>query len=137
MPSILTGSVRITGTDHENWPNTDEHIDMTHNLGFVLNVDQPAISLDVPHARWGGECRTELQVNARAVSDGAIQIEGEARFYEGGSECTDDLEDRKQVMFIVLRNNEHNTRATHHFIQLVNPGNGDHSEITFNVYNWG
>jgi hypothetical protein len=137
MARQLTGTVRIQGTDDENFPDSDEHIDKTTTLGLVLDADQPAVTLDIPHARWGGECRVEIQVNARIVGGGAIQVEGQARLYEGDSESNMDLEDTKQVAFLVPRNTKNNLRATRHFVQLVNAGlgGGDHAEITFDFYN--
>jgi hypothetical protein len=137
MARQLTGNVRITGTDDENWPETDERIDVTTPVSLTLDSDQPAVNLDIPHVRWGGECRVEVQVSARTVGDGAIQVEGEARLYEGNSENTTDLEDRKSLVFSVPRNTRSNTRAARHFVQLVNAGagGGDHAEITFNFFN--
>ena len=100
---------------------------------MVLDVGQPAAAIDVPDVRWGGECRVELRLMARALEKGAVQVEGVARLFEGASEDTDDLEDEKTVTFQVPKGGV----PVHHQIQLrsTGAGGGDHAEIRISLTN--
>ena len=137
MARRLSGTVIVNGTDDENWPESDEHVHRVHNVSMVLNVDQPAQAMDIPDVRWGGECRVEVRLTARVVKDGSIQVEGNAKLFEGDSEDSSDLEDEKVVSFTVLRTTRGNPNATHHNIQLRNQGlgGGDHAEIGLSFTN--
>jgi hypothetical protein len=133
----LAGIVFIDGTDDENWPFDDEHVSRSFPVNAALNIDQPAVALDVPDVRWGGECRVEVRITARAVGKGDIQIEGNAKLFEGTSENTSDLEDEKVVTFLVPRTTQSSPNATSHKIQLrsTGTGGGDHAEIGFSLTN--
>lgn len=137
MARKLSGIVFIDGTDDENWPFDDEHVSRSFPLNATLDIDQPAVALDIPDVRWGGECRVEVRVTARAVGRGEIQIEGNAKLFEGTSENTSDLEDEKVVTFLVPRTTGKNPNAANHNIQLRNAGvgGGDHAEIGFSFTN--
>lgn len=137
MARRLAGTVIVNGTDDENWPESDERVHRVHNVSMVLNVDQPAQAVDIPDVRWGGECRVEVRLTARAVGNGNIQVEGNAKLFEGTSEDTTDLEEEKVVTFTVPRTTASNPNATHHFVQLRNEGvgGGDHAEIGLSFTN--
>lgn len=128
MARRLAGTVIINGTDDEWWPQNDEKVHRVYNVQMVLDTGQPAVVLDIPDVRWGGECRVETQLTARAIGRGEVIIEGDAALFEGTSEHTQDLEDRKVVSFIVPRGG----RPAHHGIQLRNTefAGGDHAEIS-------
>jgi hypothetical protein len=72
-------------------------------------------------------------LTARAVGRGEIQVEGNAKFFEGVTENTGDLEDQKTVSFTVPRGG----LAAHHNIQLRNTEvfGGDHAEIGLSFTN--
>ncbi|MCA2685010.1 MAG: hypothetical protein IM504_19585 [Microcystis sp. M038S2] len=137
MTRKLAGLVFINGTDDENWPFDNELVQRSFQVQAFLNVDQPAVALQIPDVRWGGECRVEVRVTARALGRGEIQIEGNAKFFEGTSEDTQDLEDEKVVTFLVPRNTANNPASTNFNIQLNNAGfgGGDHAEISFSLTN--
>ena len=138
MARQLSGIVIIEGTDDEIWPWVDETIRREYSVGAVLDIDQPAVRLEVPHVRWGGECRVEVDLTARAVGNGQIQVEGTTKLFEGTSEDTEDLAEAKVVTFLVPRNTRHNTEAVRHDVQLSNRGfgGGDHAEIYFTCTNY-
>jgi hypothetical protein len=133
MARRLAGTVVITGTDDENWPDSDEHVHRVHNIQMVLDDGQPAQSIDVPDVRWGGECRVEIQLTARIVDVGQVQVAGNAKLFEGDSEDTTDLEDEKSVEVTVPRSGV----PAHHGIQLrnVGAGGGDHARISLSFTN--
>lgn len=133
MARRLTGTVIINGTDDENWPESDEKVNRVFNTAMVLDTDQPASAMDIPDVRWGGECRVELRLTAKAANDNAVQIEGNAKLFEGTSENTDDLEDEQVVSFSVPKGGV----TAHHNIQLRNSGTGggDHAEIGLSFTN--
>lgn len=137
MARKLSGIVFVNGTDDEYWPFNDEHVSRSFPVNTVLNIDQPAVALDVPDVRWGGECRVEVRVTARAVGRGEIQIEGNTKLFEGTSEDTQDLAEEKVVTFLVPRTTQGNPGPTHHNVQLRNTelGGGDHAEISFSLAN--
>lgn len=132
MPRQLSGFVVIRGTDDENWPFDNEHVEQTRSVQTVLDIDQAAQVVNIEPVRWGGECRVELGLTARAVSDGQIQIEGSAKLFEGDNENTSDLEQEKTVNFLVPRTTRNNSEPARHDVQLVSEGfgGGDHAEIS-------
>jgi hypothetical protein len=133
MPRRLAGTVRVDGTDDENWPETDEVVHKTYTINVVLDDSQPATALDIPDVKWGGECRVEVRVTARIVDGGRVQVEGKAMLFEGTSENTDDLEDQQTITMTVPRGGS----PVHQTIQLRSsgPGGGDHAEVGFSLTN--
>lgn len=133
MARILAGSVTIDGTDDENWPESDEEVHRVFAVEAVLDEGQPAQAFDIPDVRWGGECRVELRITARAVDNGTVQVEGQARLFEGDSEDSSDLEEEQTVTMTVPRGG----RPAHLRVQLSNSGlgGGDHAEIGLSFTN--
>jgi hypothetical protein len=133
MQRRLAGTVIIDGTDDEWWPQSDEHVHREYNVQMILDEGQPAAVIQIQPVRWGGECRVELDLNARVVGTGQIQVEGQARLYEGTSESTGDLEDTKVVSFTVPKGGI----PAHHGIHLSNTevAGGDHAEIRISLTN--
>jgi hypothetical protein len=103
MARRLSGLVIIDGLDHESWPDSDEPLAQQSFPinGWILDENQPAQPFNIQPIRWGGECRVECDVTAKVIGTGQIQISGHARFYEGASEDTDDLEDERYFDFLV------------------------------------
>ena len=133
MARRLAGTVIVNGTDEELWPQSDEHVSRVFNIVMILDAGQPASAMDISDVRWGGECRVELRITARVVDNNAVQIEGNAKLFEGTSENTDDLEDETVVSFTVSKGGV----PAHHNIQLRNSGSGggDHAEIGLSFTN--
>jgi hypothetical protein len=100
MTRRLSGLVIVDGTDDEYWPQSDERVHREFPVQMVLEVNQPASAIEIPDVRWGGECRVEVRLTARALAEGVVQIEGNAKFFEGTSEGTQDLADEKNVSFL-------------------------------------
>jgi len=133
MARRLSGLVIVDGTDDEWWPESDEHVHREVPIQMVLGEGQPAAAIAIPDVRWGGECRVELWLTARAQQDGVVQIEGNAKLFEGTSESTADLEDEQTVAFTVPRGGI----PAHHRVQLRNTETfgGDHAEIGISFTN--
>ncbi|KPV49973.1 hypothetical protein SE17_29615 [Kouleothrix aurantiaca] len=138
MARQLSGIVVINGTDDENWPFDDEKVTRTYSVQSILDIDQPAVPLEIPYVRWGGECRVEVAIMARAVGGGEIQIEGNAKLFEGTDEDTQDLEEEKVVTFLVPRNTRKYVEPAKYDVNLSNAGfgGGDHAEIGFSFTNY-
>jgi hypothetical protein len=138
MTRVLAGIISIKGTDDETWPFKDEKVSTSRAIqGVYLDPNQPAVTLNVTSVKWGGECRVEIEVGARVVNDDQIQIEGNVQLFEGITENTQDLEDQKQVIFLVPRTTKKKPNPAHHTVQLVSKGfgGGDHAEISFSFTN--
>jgi hypothetical protein len=133
MTRNLAGTVIIDGTDDELWPQSDQKVHRVFNIQMMLDEAQPASAMDIPDVRWGGECRVEVRITAKVISGNAIQIEGNAKLFEGASEDTTDQEDEQVVSFTVPKGGV----AAHHGIQLRNSGTGggDHAEISLSFTN--
>ena len=133
MQRRLAGTVVIDGTDDEWWPQSDKLTHREYNVQTILDEGQPAAAIQIIPVRWGGECRVELDMNARVVGSGQVQVEGQARLYEGASEDTTDLEDTKTVSFTVPKGGV----PAHQGINLSNSGfgGGDHAEIRISLTN--
>lgn len=99
MSRRIAGIVIIDGVDDETFgANETTHVERT--VDTVVNSDQPISVMSVRHG-WGGECRVELELTARLIGTGTVQIEGVAKLFEGTSEDTTDLEEQKGISFIV------------------------------------
>lgn len=131
MSRRMAGIVFIDGTDDEIFK--DETVSRQFAVEMVLDVGQPAAAIDVPDVRWGGECRVELRLMARALEKGTVQVEGVTRLFEGASEDTDDLEDEKVVTFLVPKGGV----PVHYQVQLksTGAGGGDRAEIRLTLTN--
>lgn len=139
MARLLQGSVAINGVDDESWPFSDERVSIVRQVhGVFLDTSQPAVQLDIPDVRWGGECRVEVRVTARVVDNDSVQIEGNVKLFEGDSENTQDLEEERGVVFLVGRSTRSNNfAAAHHSVRLSNRGigGGDYADVSFSFTN--
>ena len=137
MTRVLDGTIFISGTDDERWPIKDEKVSISRPINVYLDRSQPAVRLDVEPVRWGGECRVEIQVDARVVDGDQIQIEGNVKLFEGTSEDSEDLEEEKHVDFLVPKTTRSQPNPTHFPVSLNSRGigGGDHAEISFSFTN--
>ena len=133
MQRRLAGIVIMDGVDDEWWPQSDETAHAEQPIQLVLETGQPAAMLDVPPMRWGGECRVEVAVNAQVIGTGQIQVRGVAKLFEGTSEDTMDLEDSKEVSFVVPKGGV----PAHHHVSLhsTGAGGGDNASIRISLTN--
>ncbi|MEU6104150.1 hypothetical protein [Streptomyces flaveolus] len=139
MTRVLRGDITVHGTDHEDF-GPDEH--PTGNVVSVeprvMNSGDGFIDLGMPTVKWGGECRVE--VDWEAMLDGnsdVITAHAICRFFEGGSEDTDEMEDQQEHTFPVPK-----TRSldppTQFAVSLRNStvvGAEDHAEVFFRLEN--
>ena len=102
LPVQLKGTVIISGTDDELGDN--EYGKLEHDID--LYIRQRKEDLQIPHLRWGGECRVELSLAAQLVDIGKVEISGKAKFFEGDDEDTTDLEDEAQIFLTVPEEDE-------------------------------
>ena len=96
----LVGRVRCDGRDAETI-GSDEFIHEERVVDNLLFTDQ---AVNLPQRfTWGGECRVEVDMNAKllATGDEAMEVWGECRFYEGESTSSTDLEDTQPFRFVV------------------------------------
>jgi hypothetical protein len=125
MTRRIAGTVIVDGTDDEIFDDETVHRQVT--LVTTLDEGLPAQSLEISDVKWGGECRVELDLTAKAQASGVVQIEGKARLYEGVTEDTTDLAEEKIFTFNVPKGGE----PAFHNVQVSNSGfgGGDHAEI--------
>jgi hypothetical protein len=136
----LAGSIRCDGIDAEDI-GSDEPIHESRSVDQVLIENQDTLIPFGGHFRWGGECRVEVDFHARLLPkvprDQAIEIFGQARFFEGASEDTGELEDSGDFFFIVPRSLNETPPITFqvpmHNTTVV--GAEDHATVTFSLKN--
>lgn len=133
MARRVAGTVIVDGTDDEYWPFSDERVHREFTVDTVLDEGQPAQGIAIPDVRWGGECRVEIQMTARAEVSGRVQVEVDARLFEGTTEGTNDQEDQQVVTLTVLKGG----RPAHERINLRNTETmgGDHATISLSFTN--
>ena len=133
MARRIAGTIIVDGTDDEPWPWSDQHIRVSHGLGIILDKNQPASTNEIPHVRWGGECRVEVRLTARLHGENSAQIAVHAKFFEGMSVDTTELADEDTITFTVPPD----AQPVHQTIQLENrePNGGDHAEIYLSFTN--
>ncbi|MYV72332.1 hypothetical protein GT043_41795 [Streptomyces sp. SID2131] len=143
----LKGSVKVDGKDAEDI-GSDEFIHETRLIGEtgmgegrVLIENQDTLIPEVRTFKWGGECRVEVDMHARLLpkvpTGQTIHVWGEARFYEGDSEDTDELEDRRGFAFDVPRTPGGSPPITFP-VPLKNPaliGADDWAQVNFALFN--
>ena len=133
MPRQVKADIFIRGVDDEPWPQKDLRIHREFDMEWILDTDSPAFVYEVPDVRWGGECRLEVDIVGKLLTRGRVEIEVEARFYEGTSEDTDDLEDEKTITFTLPTNGS----PVHRHIHLRNTeiGGGDSADVRLGFTN--
>ena len=137
MLRLLQGTVRVEGTDHEDFSANEHPHDKIRDVQIMLETGQPEQNLNVAPVKWGGECRVEVELNARALNDGSVKLTGNARFFEGASEETGELEDTAVIDFTVPRTTASTPPRQHH-VSLRNAvaiGAEDSAEVFFTFTN--
>jgi hypothetical protein len=137
MARLLQGNVRVEGVDHEDFEANEHPTDKLRDFQIVLEPGQPEQNISIRPVKWGGECRVEVELNARALNDNSVKITGEARFFEGASEETGELEDTKSIDFLVPRT-VGSTPPRQHHVSLRNTvflGAEDSAEVFITVSN--
>ena len=132
---VLTGFVRATGKDHENF-GSDEFLRPTDRaVNEVLRIGDHERALRVAPFRWGGECRLEVHLNAIANDRGVIQVFGFTSFFEGDSEDTPHERDREIVNVLVPK--FHHQHLKHPVVTSTHLQSGaDSGDITISLQNF-
>jgi hypothetical protein len=79
----------------------------------------------------GGEVRVELDLNAIALSNSDVRIDGLARLFEGTSENTNDLDGERNFNVLIPAG-----KFVSHVVNVRNDDEGgDHATITMNFRN--
>jgi hypothetical protein len=124
--------LRMQTTDDENWPSDDEHADTSY---FREVFVQPWHSHEEIYfeQRMGGEVRIELRLFIDLNLDRSINVNLNAKMYEGTSEDTGDLEDEQNTTGFRVGKDE----ARSGNIRLYNneTDGGDVSNISFIITN--
>ena len=136
MPIRFRGSIRVRGTDDEMWPQSDEHVDRSKNIGFVYLLDGRPVRFSPYHVRWGGECRVEVDLAVRLVRLGEVEMMVRTKLFEGTSESTNDLEDvetrRFRLNYPPTKNSLGNTVSRVIELRNTEPNGGDTATIELN-----
>ena len=132
MASRVIGKIIIDGVDDE-WPGRDQRTHDEFTVERVFDRRTPSANIEVPHVRWGGECRVEVDIMGQLVDHGNVQIKGVTRLYEGASEDSMDLEDQEPIDFVVRRGGS----PVHRRIHLRNEGigGGDYATVSLSFTN--
>ena len=101
MARRVFAKIIITGIDDE-W-RKDVPVYREYKRERTFDSSNPIATFDVPHVKWGGECRVEVDMTGHLVNDGHVEMVVEARFYEGTFEETEELADDKTIHFRVPR----------------------------------
>jgi hypothetical protein len=101
MTRRVTVSATIDGTDDETF-GSNEHGHAEFTRETILNSSQPQNVMDM-RLMWGGECRVELRLTGQMLDDNSVRVTGEGILFEGTSETTNDLDGRRDFVFIVPR----------------------------------
>ncbi|MGV9289966.1 hypothetical protein [Streptomyces sp. NPDC003719] len=123
--------------DHEDFTANEHPTDKLRDFQIVLVEGQPEQNIEIRPVKWGGECRVEVELNARAEADGSAKITGLAKFFEGGSEETGELEQSKSIDFSVPRTTVSTPPRQHH-VSLRNEvfiGAEDSADVFLTVSN--
>jgi len=137
MARLLQGNVRVEGVDHEDFTANEHPSDKLRDFQIVLEPGQPEQNITVAPVKWGGECRVEVELNARLVDQSTAKITGQARFFEGASEETGEQEDTETIDFVVPRTTSTTPPRQHH-VSLRNTvaiGAEDSAEVFLTVSN--
>jgi len=126
---FASGSVDVID---DEWPFDATRCAYRINGEAVVGEQQPSALISWSDC-CGGEVRVELDLQAMALSSGDIKVLGQARLYEGTSCNTQDLEDKKDIDFLVPAN-----KMTQFNLQLESqgPGGGDKADIKINFANF-
>lgn len=133
MARRVIGRIIVDGTDHEWWPAPDELIHSEFSVERVLDSRTPSLNIEELRVEWGGECRVEVNITGGLVDHGNVQIKVVARFYEGTSVRTEDLEDIKNIDFVVRRGGSPVHRRIH--LRNEETGGGDYANVAVSFTN--
>ena len=140
MARILTGQIVVQGTDHEDFGSDEHPTDNVRTVGpTIMRSEDGFVDLGMPTVRWGGECRVEIDWEAKldANQNDAIIVHAITRFFEGASEDTGEMEDQQEHTFPVPKTTS-TSPPTEFSVSLRNStvvGAEDHAEIFFRLEN--
>ena len=131
MARRVFAKIIITGVDDELGKDVPVYREYKRERTF--DSSNPIATFDVPHVKWGDECRVEVDMTGHLVNGGHVDMVVEARFYEGPSEETEDLADAKTIRFRVPRRGRPVIRT----ISLHNRelGGGDWAKVELGLTN--
>ncbi|KFY24780.1 hypothetical protein V491_02020 [Pseudogymnoascus sp. VKM F-3775] len=96
----LVASGNVTGIDSEIF-GPDERV-LAPIFGKVVLTEQDIPQNFITLAQgWGGECRVEVTLTARLLSERRVHVTVNGKLFEGDSETTGDLEDEKTASVVV------------------------------------
>src|SRR5688500_3626417 len=99
----LVASGHLAGVDHERLaPNEMMHLPVYNKI--VLTTEEVPQSFATWKQGWGGECRIEVTLTAKLISEKRIIVDMNGKLFEGDSESTTDLAEEKTESFVVVKN---------------------------------
>ena len=126
----LVGRVSIYGVDHEPWPFSNETISIAHPVTVYVGHQEEYSYSFLTEFKWGGECRVEVEIGARRVTDhGDIEMAARVTLFEGAYEETRDQEDQKTVYFPI----DDYEGTTEIKVENRGRGGGDYATVTIDL----
>lgn len=129
MARRVVVSAIIDGFDDETF-SAPELAHQESKQETVISDFQPQNVLRA-NLRWGGECRIELRLIGQQIAGGSIQVNGNAKLFEGMSEDTDDLDGEIDFEFLVPAGKTVTSEQT---VTNEDEG-GDYADIKITVVN--
>jgi hypothetical protein len=126
----VTIAAHMDLTDDETFGDNERGAaDLFREAVVTNSMPQDLISMD---GVAGGEMRVELRLDAQALINGDVIIQGKIELYEGTSEQTTDLDGTESVKFLIPRDNFVAKTFT---IRNTDEG-GDFAVVTMNTGNF-
>lgn len=116
-------SGNIHTKDYEVWPDTDERCNLPIDREIIIENPIYATIL-TEKLKCGGECRTELDIQAKVLSNGEVLANIDSRFYEGGSADTTELEDTESHRDVLIKRSS-STNVNQHLVNVDIPGDDE------------
>ncbi|KAH6977635.1 hypothetical protein EDB80DRAFT_875532 [Ilyonectria destructans] len=131
-PRILVVSGELSGVGHETFGSNElMHRSINPPLRVALTDEDVPQTFAQFSEGWGGECRLEITMTAKLVTNRHILVTVNGKFFEGDSETTTDLEDDRTQTVLVPRG----AIPIPFVMQLYNPGASDTGTIRLTFTN--
>ena len=89
------------GQDYENFTSNETHEDNGRYIEFEMGPQKRRVNRSLASYRFGGEIRATYTLVALLADNRSVSVTVSCRFFEGGSEDTDDLDGVGSVAVVV------------------------------------
>ena len=98
----IGGDMIVYGLDDEPFYEANESIRRKMPLDIYVGPQNKGYEyVALQQFRWGGECRLEVDIGARGITEDSVEMAIHLRLFEGTSESTRDLDGEKIYKFLV------------------------------------